>query len=108
MVGDTLSGCWATVGVLTEKGTPKTSSTGKNYSIWKVGSLDENTVSLFLFGDAYQRNSKEQAGTVFALFNCAVRKDAMVSTCHVLRELCLPRFTNILQLSCWCRVQVFL
>ncbi|GMY05448.1 protein MCM10 homolog [Fagus crenata] len=77
LVGDTLSGCWATVGVLTEKGTPKTSSTGKNYSIWKVGSLDENTVSLFLFGDAYQRNSKEQAGTVFALFNCAVRKDAM-------------------------------
>ncbi|KAK4562263.1 hypothetical protein RGQ29_004936 [Quercus rubra] len=77
LVGDTLSGCWATVGVLSEKGTPKTSSTGKTYSIWKVGSLDENTVSLFLFGDAYQRNCKEQAGTVFALFNCAVRKDAM-------------------------------
>nr|POE54049.1 protein mcm10 like [Quercus suber] len=77
LVGDTLSGCWATVGVLSEKGTPKTSSTGKTYSIWKVGSLDENTVSLFLFGDAYQRNCKEQAGTVFALFNGAVRKDAM-------------------------------
>lgn len=109
LVGDTLSGCWATVGVLSEKGTPKTSSTGKTYSIWKVGSLDENTVSLFLFGDAYQRNCKEQAGTVFALFNCAVRKDAMVLTCHVSRELCLPRLTNISQLSfCWCRVKVFL
>ncbi|KAE8008753.1 hypothetical protein FH972_005236 [Carpinus fangiana] len=77
LVGDTLSGCWATVGVLTEKGAPKTSSTGKNYCIWKVGCLNENTVSLFLFGDAYQKNWKEQAGTVFALFNCAVRKDAM-------------------------------
>ncbi|XP_062177620.1 uncharacterized protein LOC133882453 [Alnus glutinosa] len=77
LVGDTLSGSWATVGVLTEKGAPKTSSTGKNYCIWKVGCLDENTVSLFLFGDAYQKNSKEQAGTVFALFNCTVRKDAM-------------------------------
>ncbi|RVW96640.1 Protein MCM10-like [Vitis vinifera] len=77
LVGDTLSGCWATVGVLTEKGNPKTSSAGKNYCIWKIGCLDEDTVSVFLFGDAYQKNWKEQAGTVFALFNCSVRKDAM-------------------------------
>ncbi|KAJ7967161.1 protein MCM10-like [Quillaja saponaria] len=77
LLGDTFSGCWATVGVLTENGNPRTSSTGKSYSIWKFGSLDENTVSVFLFGDAYQKNSKEQAGTVFALFNCAVRKDAV-------------------------------
>lgn len=77
-MGDTLSGCWATVGVLTEKGNPKTSSAGKNYCIWKIGCLDEDTVSVFLFGDAYQKNWKEQAGTVFALFNCSVRKDAMV------------------------------
>ncbi|XP_025668358.1 uncharacterized protein [Arachis hypogaea] len=75
LIGDTFSGSWVTVGVLTEKGPPRTSSTGKTYCIWKVGCLDENTVSLFLFGDAYQRNSQEQAGTVFALFNSAVRKD---------------------------------
>ncbi|EEF31558.1 conserved hypothetical protein [Ricinus communis] len=75
LVGDTISGCWATVGVLTEKGNPRTSSVGKSYSIWKIGCLDENTISLFLFGDAYQQNCKEQAGTVFALFNCTVRKD---------------------------------
>ncbi|KAJ8766974.1 hypothetical protein K2173_012449 [Erythroxylum novogranatense] len=75
LVGDTLSGCWATVGVLTEKGHPKTSSAGKSYCIWKLGCLDENTVSVFLFGDAYQQNCKEHAGTVFALFNCTVRKD---------------------------------
>lgn len=79
LVGDTLSGCWATVGVLTEKGTPKTSSIGQNYAIWKFGCLDENTVSIFLFGDAYQRNWKEQAGTVFALFGCNVRKDPKVN-----------------------------
>ncbi|KAJ8766981.1 hypothetical protein K2173_012490 [Erythroxylum novogranatense] len=64
LVGDTLSGCWATVGVLTEKGHPKTSSAGKSYCIWKLGCLDENTVSVFLFGDAYQQNCKEHAGTV--------------------------------------------
>ena len=63
-MGDTLYGCWATIGVLTEKGNPKTSSIGQSYSIWKIGCLDENTVSLFLFGDAYQQNCKEQAGTV--------------------------------------------
>ncbi|KAF2302062.1 hypothetical protein GH714_032230 [Hevea brasiliensis] len=75
LVGDTFSGCWATVGVLTEKGNPRTSSVGKSYCIWKIGCLDENTISLFLFGDAYQQYCKEQAGTVFALFNCTVRKD---------------------------------
>ncbi|KAI4297764.1 hypothetical protein L6164_037632 [Bauhinia variegata] len=75
LIGDTLSGSWATVGVLTEKGSPKSSSTGKSYCIWKIACLDENTISLFLFGDAYKRNSQEQAGTVFALFNCTVRKD---------------------------------
>ncbi|TKY75500.1 MCM10-like protein [Spatholobus suberectus] len=77
LTGDTFSGSWATVGVLTEKGTQKTSSSGKGYCIWKIGSLDENTVSLFLFGDAYQKNMQEQAGTVFALFNCSVRKDTV-------------------------------
>ncbi|CAK7329495.1 unnamed protein product [Dovyalis caffra] len=75
LMGDTLMGSWATVGVLIEKGSPKTSSVGKSYCIWKIGSLDESSVSLFLFGDAYQQNCKEQAGTVFALFNCTVRKD---------------------------------
>ncbi|XP_044490364.1 protein MCM10 homolog isoform X2 [Mangifera indica] len=73
--GDTLSGCWATVGVLIERGNPKTSSIGKNYCIWKIGCLDENAISIFLFGDAYQQNLKAQAGTVFALFNCTVRRD---------------------------------
>ncbi|KAK4746621.1 hypothetical protein SAY87_025658 [Trapa incisa] len=75
--GDSLSGCWATVGVLIEKGIPRTSSNGKSYSIWKVGSLDDDSLSLFLFGDAYQKNMNEKTGTVFALFNCNIRKDNM-------------------------------
>ncbi|KAK4258486.1 hypothetical protein QN277_004929 [Acacia crassicarpa] len=76
LMGDTISGCWVTVGVLTEKGSSKTSSTGKSFCIWKIGCLDESNTSLFLFGDAYKRNSQEHAGTVFALINCSVRKDA--------------------------------
>ncbi|KAJ4906113.1 minichromosome maintenance 10 [Raphanus sativus] len=80
LMGDKLSGCWATMGVLTEKGQPKTSSIGQPYCIWKVCSLNENnTVSLFLFGDAYKKNETEKAGCVFGLFNCSLRKDKMGS-----------------------------
>ncbi|KAK6136610.1 hypothetical protein DH2020_029643 [Rehmannia glutinosa] len=75
LIGDTLSGCWATIGVLTEKGAPRTSSIGKTFTIWKVGCLDDSSISLFLFGDAYQKTCEEKIGSIFALFNCSVRKD---------------------------------
>ncbi|CAA7028334.1 unnamed protein product [Microthlaspi erraticum] len=75
LMGDKLSGCWATVGVLTEKGQPRTSSIGQPYAIWKIGCLNDNTVSLFLFGDAYKQFLSEMAGTVFGLFNSLLRKD---------------------------------
>lgn len=94
-MGDTLYGCWATIGVLIEKGIPKTSSIGKSYSIWKIGCLDDNTVSLFLFGDAYEHNSKEQVGTVFALFSCTVRKDPKVSTLLYFNWLLLGQESDI-------------
>ncbi|KAG1360978.1 putative protein MCM10 [Cocos nucifera] len=77
LVGDTLSGCWVTVGVLIVKGAPKTSSAGKSYSIWKMGCLDETDASVFLFGDAYSKSCNEPVGSVFALFNSAVRKDML-------------------------------
>ncbi|XP_071714869.1 uncharacterized protein [Rutidosis leptorrhynchoides] len=73
--GDTLSGCWATVGVLCEKGPIRTSSTGKPYVIWEIGCLNDKTASLFLFGNAHQKNLNAEVGTVFALFNCGVRKN---------------------------------
>ncbi|KAL5995657.1 hypothetical protein ACLOJK_025723 [Asimina triloba] len=77
LMGDSISGFWATAGVLTEKGPPKKSSNGKTFCVWKMGSLDESEVSVFLFGDAYATHCNEPAGTVFALFNAGVRKDAM-------------------------------
>ncbi|KAL8158819.1 hypothetical protein V2J09_000356 [Rumex salicifolius] len=79
IVGDSVMGCWATIGVLTEKGSPKTSSIGQSYCLWKIGCLDEQTISIFLFGKAYQMHSKESAGTVFAVFNAGVRKDTSAS-----------------------------
>ncbi|RDX74764.1 Protein MCM10-like protein, partial [Mucuna pruriens] len=102
LIGDTFSGSWATVGVLTEKGSQKTSSSGKSFCIWKIGCLDENTVSLFLFGDAYQKNMQEQAGTVFALFNCTVRKDTVVLNCYEL----VPFFGNGFSLSIYSTRQI--
>nr|XP_043626994.1 protein MCM10 homolog [Erigeron canadensis] len=71
--GDTLSGCWATAGVLCGKGEKRMSTTGKPYSIWEIGCLNEKTISLFLFGNAYQKNCNEEVGTVYALFNCNAR-----------------------------------
>ncbi|OAY77705.1 protein MCM10 homolog isoform X1 [Ananas comosus] len=73
--GDSLSGCWATVGVLLDKGSPRVSSAGKSYAIWKMGCLDESDVSVFLFGDSYTQYCNEGVGAVFALFNSAVRRD---------------------------------
>ncbi|XP_078441730.1 minichromosome maintenance 10 [Wolffia australiana] len=75
MVGDKIAGHWATVGVLTERGHPKLSSSGKNFSVWKMGCLNESVLSVFLFGDAFQQYPGEPVGTVFAVFNSSVRKD---------------------------------
>lgn len=91
--GDSLSGCWATVGVLIDKGIPRNSSTGKPYSIWKMSCLDDMTLTVFLFGDAYQKHRNDKAGTVFGLFNCGVRKDnsengfslSVYSACNILK-----------------------
>ncbi|KAK8946785.1 hypothetical protein KSP39_PZI007416 [Platanthera zijinensis] len=54
--GDTLSGSWATAGVLKEKMGAKVSSTGNNYGIWKMSCLDEIDILVFLFGNAYKTN----------------------------------------------------
>lgn len=43
-----------------------------------MGCLGDETISLFLFGDAYEKSCEEKIGTIFALFNCSVRKDKPV------------------------------
>ncbi|RCV12709.1 hypothetical protein SETIT_2G290600v2 [Setaria italica] len=72
---DRFSGCWATAGVLLDKGVPRVSAKGTSYSIWKMGALDETEVSLFLFGDAHVHYSGAAVGSVFALLNGNVRMD---------------------------------
>ncbi|CAN6482670.1 unnamed protein product [Victoria cruziana] len=75
LAADEISGHWATIGVLTEKGSPRQSSSGKTFCIWKLGCLNGTSVSLFLFGDAYAKNWKETVGSVFGLFNAGIRKE---------------------------------
>ncbi|KAL3621382.1 hypothetical protein CASFOL_036294 [Castilleja foliolosa] len=72
--GDTLSGCWATIGVLTELGIAKESSIGQMYTRWKMSCLEDCSITVFLFGDAYKKTCEEKIGSVFALFNCNVRR----------------------------------
>lgn len=80
-VGDSLSGCWATIGVLLEKGAPRVSSSGKTFSICKIGSLDGSEVSVFLFDGSHINFSGDAIGAVFAFFNSSVRRDNMVCCC---------------------------
>lgn len=58
-----------------DKGTKRVSAQGKDYSIWKMGALDDSEVSVFLFGDAHTHYSGGAVGDVFALFNGNVRMD---------------------------------
>ena len=78
MGSERFSGCWATAGVLLDKGVPRVSAKGTSYGIWKMGALDETEVSLFLFGDAHVHYSGAAVGSVFAIFNGNVRMDNVV------------------------------
>jgi minichromosome maintenance protein 10 len=92
-MGDKISGSWATIGVLAEKGMPKVCSTGKSFSVWKIASLDTTTVSLFLFGDAYAQHYKESAGSIITVLNAKVRCDAKVRFfCSSMLNLLLMSF----------------
>ncbi|XP_024532694.1 protein MCM10 homolog isoform X1 [Selaginella moellendorffii] len=75
VIGDGVRGSWATIAVLSDKGQPRVSSNSKNYVIWKLSCLNESTVSLFLFGDAYKEHWKEAVGSVIAVFDAKVRHD---------------------------------
>ncbi|KAI5082901.1 hypothetical protein GOP47_0002644 [Adiantum capillus-veneris] len=74
-MSENISGSWATIGVLAGKGTPKVSSTGQSFTIWKIASLDSTMISVFLFGEAFSHHYKEPAGCILAIFNAKVRRD---------------------------------
>lgn len=96
-------GAWATIGVLAEKGIPRVSSTGQNFTIWKIASLDSALISVFLFGEAFTHHYKEPAGCIVAIFNAKVRRDDKVG--FELGVSCLRDHGHISSLSpilCFC------
>ncbi|KAL3678907.1 hypothetical protein R1sor_021863 [Riccia sorocarpa] len=70
------AGSWATIAILVDKGQPRQSAAGKNFVIWKLGTLDSSAISLFLFGDAYKVHWKQQPGSILACLNANVRLDS--------------------------------
>lgn len=53
---------------------------GKKYSIWKLSDLSgQNAVmTLFLFGEAFQKHWKTSLGTIIAILNPSVMPDREV------------------------------
>lgn len=62
---------WVTFGVLVNKATPQSSSSGKTFSIWKLSDLHnvEVFVSLLLFGEVHKEHWKTDTGMVVGLLN---------------------------------------
>jgi minichromosome maintenance protein 10 len=71
----TISGRWATAGVLVEKSV-KQSSNGGSYSVWKLSDLgrDDVCVSVFLFGQAHIDNWKEPEGTIWSIVDAQLNE----------------------------------
>ena len=70
-------GDWVTVGVLYLKHPQKTSSSGNDFSTWKLTDLrgDITTVTLFLFGKAHKEHWKMPVNKVLGILNAKVMED---------------------------------
>ncbi|MGH0121607.1 UNVERIFIED_CONTAM: hypothetical protein FKN15_006584 [Acipenser sinensis] len=62
---------WVTFGVVVNKYTPQSSSSGKTFSIWRLTDLRnlDVYVSLFLFGEVHKEHWKTDPGTVIGILN---------------------------------------
>ena len=71
----TVTGRWATAGVLVEKSV-KSSSNGGSYSVWKLSDLgrDDACISVFLFGQAHTDNWREPEGTIWSVVDAQLNE----------------------------------
>ena len=71
----TVTGRWATAGVLVEK-SMKSSSNGGSYSVWKLSDLgrDDACISVFLFGQAHTDNWREPEGTIWSVVDAQLNE----------------------------------
>ena len=64
-----IEGDWATIGLISERTSPRESSTGSKYILFKLTDLRGSTINLFLFEQAFDQFWKEQVGTVLGVLN---------------------------------------
>jgi hypothetical protein len=64
--------------VLSEKMSPRESSSGRKYGVWKITNLGGFTCSLFLFGDAFESHWKETEGSIVGVLNAKYKEQAQV------------------------------
>jgi hypothetical protein len=67
---------WATMGILGRKGKTKATSSGKPFDDVTLTDLVGTSISLFVFGKAFQEHWKESEGTLLAVFDAKVRHTA--------------------------------
>jgi hypothetical protein len=71
-----LGTCWACLTAVGEVSPDRTSSSGQRYLIWKLTDLEQATISVFVFGEAYKSYCRDvKAGSMVALFNAKVRAE---------------------------------
>jgi minichromosome maintenance protein 10 len=63
---------WVSIGVVQGRTPVKTSSNGKKFRILTIGDLKNITLSLFLFGDAFQSHENIPIGTMVIVLNAKV------------------------------------
>lgn len=69
-----------TVGVIVEKTLSRTTSTKQSkYMVWKVSDLNNRTISLFLFGEAYEAHWKEAVSTVVAIIGATSSQEGRLT-----------------------------
>ncbi len=67
---------WATLVAVGEASSPRETTSGKHYTIWKLTDLDQTSVSLFLFGKAYDEWRRDaRPGALIALITPRVRAE---------------------------------
>ncbi|KAJ3089772.1 hypothetical protein HK102_005535 [Quaeritorhiza haematococci] len=66
---DDISGDWVTIGVISEKSSPRTSSRGDKYVVFKLTDLKDCQLATFVFRESFERHWKEIVGSIIAILN---------------------------------------
>lgn len=69
---------WVTIGIVAERSSPRDSKNGRKFMTVKLTDLNDLTVHLFLFEEAYQKHKTVTIGSIVALLNAEALKPTEV------------------------------